>query len=36
MRKEKGLTLIALIVTIIVMIILAGIAISAITGKRVK
>ena len=33
MRKEKGLTLIALIVTIIVMIILAGIAISAITGK---
>ena len=33
MRKEKGLTLIALIVTIIVMIILAGIAISTITGK---
>ena len=33
MRKEKGLTLIALIVTIIVMIILAGIVISAITGN---
>ena len=32
-KREQGLTLIALIVTIIVMIILAGIVISAITGK---
>ncbi len=32
-KKEKGLTLIALVVTIIVMIILTGIVISAITGK---
>ena len=33
-RKEKGITLIALIVTIIVLIILAGIAISTISGNN--
>ena len=31
--KEKGITLIALIVTIIVLIILAGISISSLTGE---
>ena len=31
-RKEKGITLIALIITVIIMLILAGVAISAITS----
>lgn len=34
LRKEKGVTLIALIVTIIVLLILAGISISALTGDN--
>ena len=33
-KKEKGITLIALIVTIIVLIILAGISITTLTGKK--
>lgn len=32
--KEKGITLIALVVTIVVLIILAGISIGAITGNN--
>ena len=32
LRKEKGITLIALIITVIVMLILAGVAISVLTG----
>ena len=34
MRRQKGITLIALIVTIIVLLILAGISIGAITGDN--
>ena len=34
LKKERGITLIALIVTIIVIIIVAGITISAITGNK--
>ena len=34
MKKEKGITLIALVVTIIVLIILASISIGALTGKN--
>ena len=34
LRKEKGITMIALVVTIIVLLILAGISISAITGDN--
>ncbi|MCL2859964.1 MAG: hypothetical protein FWF46_05305 [Oscillospiraceae bacterium] len=33
-RKEKGITLIALIITVIVMLILAGVAIGALTGSN--
>lgn len=33
-RKEKGITLIALIITIIVLIILAGISIAMLTGEN--
>ena len=32
-RKDKGITLIALVVTIIILIILAGISISTLTGQ---
>ena len=32
-RKESGVTLIALVITIIVMLIIAGVSLSAITGK---
>ncbi|MCL2859523.1 MAG: hypothetical protein FWF46_02905 [Oscillospiraceae bacterium] len=35
LRKNKGITLIALIITIIVMLILAGVAISSITGTGI-
>ena len=34
-RKTKGITLIALIITIIILLILAGITISAFTGENV-
>ena len=34
MKKNKGITLIALIVTIIIMLILAGISISMLTGQN--
>ena len=34
MRKQKGITLIALIITIIVLLILAGITIGALTGEN--
>lgn len=34
MRKEKGITLIALVITIIVLLILAGISISTLTGQN--
>ena len=34
MRKSKGITLIALIVTIIVLIILAGVSIAMLTGEN--
>ena len=33
-KKEKGITLVALIVTIIVLIILAGISITTLTGEK--
>ena len=33
-KKEKGVTLIALVVTIIVLIILAGISITTLTGDK--
>ena len=33
-RKDKGITLIALVVTIIVLLILAGISISMLTGQN--
>ncbi len=33
-KKQKGITLIALVVTIVVLIILAGISIGAITGNN--
>lgn len=32
--KEKGITLVALVVTVIIMLILAGIGISAVTGEN--
>ena len=32
-KKERGITLIALIITVIVMLILAGVALSAISGE---
>ena len=34
MRKEQGITLIALVVTIVVLIILAGVSISMLTGEN--
>ena len=34
MKKEKGITLIALVITIIVLLILAGISISMLTGEN--
>ena len=34
LQKEKGITLIALIVTIIILIILAGISISMLVGEN--
>ena len=34
MRKEKGITLIALVVTIIVLLILAGVCVAALTGEN--
>ena len=34
MRKQKGITLIALIITIIVLLILAGISIATLTGEN--
>ena len=34
MKKEKGITLIALVVTIVVLLILAGISISMLTGEN--
>ena len=34
MRKDRGITLIALVVTIIVLLILAGISISMLTGQN--
>ena len=34
MKKQKGITLVALIITIIVMVILAGVAISLVTGEK--
>lgn len=34
MRKKSGITLISLVVTIVVLLILAGIAIGAITGEN--
>lgn len=33
-RKERGITLIALVITIIVLLILAGISIASLTGKN--
>ncbi|MCI8636954.1 MAG: hypothetical protein HFJ36_03755, partial [Clostridia bacterium] len=33
-KKEKGITLIALVITIIVLLILAGIAIATLTGEN--
>ena len=34
MRKEKGITLIALVITIIVLLILAGVTIATLTGDN--
>ena len=34
MKKNKGITLIALVITIIVLLILAGISIATLTGKN--
>ena len=34
MRKERGITLVALVITVIVMLILAGVAISALSGQE--
>ena len=34
LRKEKGITLIALVITIIVLLILAGVSISMLTGEN--
>ena len=34
MRKERGITLVALVITVIVMLILAGVAISALAGQE--
>lgn len=36
MNKNRGITLIALVVTVIVLIILAGVSISMLTGKKCK
>ena len=33
-RKERGITLIALVITIIVLLILAGVSISMLTGEN--
>ena len=33
-KKEKGITLIALVVTIVILLILAGISIGALTGDN--
>ena len=33
-RKNKGITLIALVITIVILLILAGIAIAALTGDN--
>ena len=33
-RKEKGITLIALVITIIVLLILAGVTITTLTGEN--
>ena len=34
MKKEQGITLIALVVTIVVLLILAGVSISMLTGEN--
>lgn len=34
MRKEKGITLIALVITIIILLILAGVTIATLTGDN--
>lgn len=34
MNKQKGITLIALVITIIILLILAGISISTLTGEN--
>lgn len=34
MKKEKGITLIALVITIIVLLVLAGISIATLTGDN--
>ncbi len=34
MKKQKGITLIALVITIIVLLILAGISIATLTGEN--
>ena len=34
MRKQKGITLIALVLTIIILLILAGVAIATLTGDN--
>ena len=34
MKKEEGITLIALVITIIILLILAGVAIATLTGEN--
>ena len=34
MRKQKGITLIALVLTIIILLILAGVAVATLTGDN--
>ena len=34
LRKEKGITLVALVITVIVLLILAGVSIAALTGNQ--
>ena len=34
LRKEKGITLVALVITVIVLLILAGVSIAALTGNN--
>lgn len=34
LRKEKGITLVALVITVIVLLILAGVSITALTGEN--